>query len=380
MEDLHSEFVRKLSKLFGSYDKEHKRFEKSSNSEIARELGYSDAQFSRLINNSASEGEYHRAIQNVERILRINHLERKVDSLEGKRIPYVKYGIILVGIVIAASVIYFGIRLSSNTSSAIQVSETSREDMLNWAFETSFINSYRKLDDMPADCNIPCYKLQGKWELDHTYKLPFFRERNGFHYLATNVTMYSRCYTEKSPDGRLLEGYEYQQHEIWYDKRELPFDTFLEETRETGLTEEYQNLEFKEDENFVKLATLHTFFRNEFEIDSGFMYRTGKVIGRDLEFSDNEELLELLGSEELIRDIKNELNQIAANRLKDFSRPISCTPAKLPREDFHEYSDGDRLSFNCKLTTSRMSIDYTKAYRLVDQFIKNKCREKVVSN
>ncbi|QCK16262.1 hypothetical protein [Mangrovivirga cuniculi] len=379
MEDLHSEFVRKLSKLFGSYDKEHKRFEKSSNSEIARELGYSDAQFSRLINNSASEGEYHRAIQNVERILRINHLEKKVNSLEGKRIPYVKYFIIFIGVIIAASIIYFGIRLS-NTPTVVEATDTPRGDMLNWAFETSFINSYRKLDDMPADCDLPCYKLQGKWELDKTYKLPFFRERNGFHYLATEVTMYSRCFTERSPEGELLEGYEYQEHEIWYDKRELPFDTFIEESRKTGLTEEYQNMIFAEDDNFVKLATLHTFFRNEFEIDSGFIYRTGKVIGRDLEFSDNEKLLELLGSEELIRDIKNELNQIAANRLKDFSRPISCIPASLPREDFHEYQDGDLLSFACKLTTSRMSIDYSKSYILVDQFIKNKCRSKVVSN
>jgi hypothetical protein len=69
MKDSYINFVNKLKKLYGAFDERLKKFEKAPNSEISRDLGYSDAQFSRLINESATEGEYSRANQNAERIL-----------------------------------------------------------------------------------------------------------------------------------------------------------------------------------------------------------------------------------------------------------------------------------------------------------------------
>lgn len=53
--------------------------------------------------------------------------------------------------------------------------------------------------------------------------------------------MYTRCLSEKSTVENLLEGYEYQKHEIWYDRRELPIDSFFEEG---SYREFYQNLDF----------------------------------------------------------------------------------------------------------------------------------------
>ncbi len=371
---LYDEFVSKLQKLFGKFDAEQKRFDKTNNSKISRELGYSDAQFSRLINQTATEGEYHRAIQNVDRILEIQKLETKLNSIEKpsdwkSKSVWLITSIVLLVLVIAQFILRDHQILDTGISDPIAT--LPRDHTLQWSFESSFIDPYVKLDDLPADCNYPCYKYQGRWELDETYKLPFFRERNGFHYLATSVVMYARCMTEKSETGNIIEGFEYQKHEIWYDKREWPIDSFL--TADNLLKEDYRLLDFNDHDDFVKLANVHTFFRNEFRLDSTIIDRSGKVIGRDLEYVPLDHLRKKIDSKNLLRELQTELNRIVSNRLKDFSNPISCDLAPLVRPDFNMIKDGDKMSYDCQMTTSRFSIDYTKTYVLKDQYIKNSC-------
>ncbi len=368
------EFVSKLEKLFGKFDSDQKRFDRANNSKIARELGYSDAQFSRLINQTATEGEYQRATQNVDRILQIERLEKKLKQVE-KPINWKASPIWLITSVmlLIIIIILYSFKVMQNIDDQSNDSNIalSRDHTLRWSFESSFIDPYIKLDDLPNDCNYPCYKYQGRWELDETYKLPFFRERNGFHYLATSVIMYARCMTEKSEKGDIIEGYEYQKHEIWYDKREWPIDSFL--TSENKLKDNYSELDFNNQTGFVKVANVHTFFRNEFILDSDSIIRNGKVIGRDLEYISIDKLSRKIKSENLPGEIQSELNRIVNNRLKDFSNPINCNPSPLINEDFNLINDGDKMSFNCQLTTSRFGIDYTKTYKLSDQYIKNRC-------
>ncbi len=371
MDQLYNEFVDKLVKLYGKYDEEQRRFEDASNAKISRELGYSDAQFSRLINESATDGEYKRVIQNLDRILRLKQLENRVSSETHAGSWLVSRGWFFVSAVLVIILLltwfYFP---RTGAGPAAGANEVPRDDMLRWTFETSFVNPYIKLDDLPEDCNYPCYKYQGNWKLKEGYKIPFFRERSGFHYVAVEVNMYARCISEEDASGELLEGYEYQKHEIWYDQRELPIDTFLND--DSSLKDFYTNMDFNEVSEFVKVATVHTFFRNEFRIDSAIIRRTGKVIGRDLEFVPSEELDPIL-SKEIQRDIQGELNRIATNRLEDFSRPVSCGDSVVPQSDFNLVMEGDEMSFSCKLTTSRFALDYTKTFVLEEQYIKNVC-------
>lgn len=370
----YSEFVSKLEKLFGKFDNEHKRFDRATNSKIARELGYSDAQFSRLINQTATEGEYQRAIQNVDRILSLQSLQEKLNEIQHPNKRNFEKIWIIISVILLAITIFQSVRMYTfKNEFSVYREFIPKDHTLRWAFESSFINPFVKLDELPDDCNYPCYKYQGKWELDKTYKLPFFRERNGFHYLATSVNMYARCMTEKSNQGDIIEGYEYQKHEIWYDLREWPIDSFL--TSENFLKEEYKKLDFSEHHDFVKVANVHTFFRNEFVLDSTFIQRSGKVIGRDLEYISMDNLSKKIVSQSLTDEIQNELNRIVSNRLKDFSNPIECNIAPLINKDFNLIKDGDLMSYNCELTTSRFGIDYTKTYRLTDQYIKNRCIE-----
>jgi len=376
MENLLSDFISKLKSIFGHYDKTNHRFEKASNSEIARELGYSDAQFSRLINGSATEGEYLRANQNVNRIILLEKQRKALKKYNGENTSaqlrrFLSF-ICFVLLVATCLLTYLYLKKDSKIEPVVRNNKVDRASTLKWAFETSYVTPYVKLDDLPEDCNYPCYKYQGKWALNHAYKIPFFREKNGYHYLAKEVSMYTRCMTEASESGNMFEGYEYQKHEIWYDKRELPLDSFID--GKGIITEAYRNMDFSDNDHFILVAYVHTFFRNEFTIEPNGIKRTGKVIGRDLELVADDQLKRELNKPDKIRKIKNSISRIANNRLKDFSRPIACEISEKPSPDFNEIKDGDLMSYACELTTSRVAISYEKQYVLMDQYIKNTCR------
>ncbi len=371
MKELYHNFIFKLNKLYGKHDPMVKRFVKKSNSEIARELGYSDAQFSRLMNESATEGEYQRALQNLDRIMRISYLEDEIGkkgagfSQWQKGLVWFSFSLLLISGILLLIV-------ASSWKSTEMSPQQSRDHTLKWTYENAFINPYLNLDDLPDDCNYPCYKYQGNWSLKKGYKIPFFRERNGFHYLATEVNMYARCMPQKSENGDMMDGYEYQRHEIWYDTTELPLDSFT--TRGNQLRDFYQDLDFSERAGFIKVAIVHTFFRNEFILEDSLIHRSGQVIGRDLEFVAEDELLEKFEDSRLMNNIKLEINHIVSNRLKDFSRPISCLSAVVPDQDFHAIQEGAEMSFSCQLTTNRISFHYTKTFVLDDQYIENRCQ------
>jgi hypothetical protein len=379
IESLHDEFIKKVEQRYGKFMNEQFRFQEASNSEVARELNYSDAQFSRLIHLSASEGEYLRAIRNIDRILNEIKLENQVEKLKNRadgssneKFSFLKPTSYVLSGVLLSVVVYF---IFFNTSRDGQSEfEIPKDYTLKWSFESAFVSPYTKLSQLPEDCNFPCYKYQGRWELKKPYKLPFFREQNGFHYLATEVNMYARCMTEKQSDGTVLEGYEYQKHEIWYDKRKLPIDSFVNLDNRKKILPEYQGLDFSEDENFIKIAYVHTFFKNEFKINQDTIERSGKVIGRDIKFIPTESLLKYLPSEAEIGDLTNQINRIVFNRLQDFSRPIDCETTFVPNSDFHKVSEGDEISFNCTLTTGRVPLNYEKTYVLMDQYIENSCQ------
>jgi len=371
----HEEFVLKLKSVYGPYNSVKNKFESTSNSKIARDLCYSDSQFSRLINNTASEGEFKRALRNVNRLLNENKLQKEHVSHEksgfGAGRNWIFY---IIGLVIIALLAYLAFISLNNSEEKEVPQEVSRAQMLEWSFENKYIKPYVKLKELPADCNFPCYKYQGKWTLKNEYKIPFFRERNGFHYVAKDAVMYARCMDESSTDGKLFEGYEYQLHEIWYDKREFPIDSFLVQNNKTKLRESYNNSDLAKDNNFVKIAYVHTFFRNEFSIDSTLINRKGKAIGRDIEFLAEDVLVDKIGSEKRIDELKSEINAIAKNRLEDFSKPISCMPTEVPNVDFNYIEEDDELSFKCQFTTGRFLVDYEKIFVLENQYINNICR------
>jgi hypothetical protein len=379
MEELHKNLITKLIKRYGKFNEVNNKFESTSNSKIARDLFYSDSQFSRLINNTASEGEFKRALGNIQRLLDLDTLKNQAPlpientniSLQLKRkILFFAVGALFPLIVFGAA--YFFTASSSENTEALTTD--TRYEMLKWGFENTYIQPYVKLKELPKDCDYPCYKYQGKWRLKSEYKIPFYRERNGFHYLAKEAVMYARCMDERDDSGKSFEGYEYQKHEIWYDKREYPIDSFLTKGSNTEIRKSYNISDLNKNENFVKIAFVHTFFRTEFEIDSSLISRSGKALGRDIEFVEDDILQSKLPDDTSLNSLKDEIKAISANRLEDYSKPINCKPAIAPDLNFNLVSEGDEMSYNCYFSIGNFVVNYNKTYVFKDQYINNYCR------
>ena len=378
-DNLHKSFIDKLSRRYGTFNSERNKFVSTSNSIIARDLFYSDSQFSRLINNSASEGEFKRALGNIERLLKLDQLNEKIPSksnvLKSNTVLNRNVLFLLLGILFSVILyLMISIKKESLIPQDNNLKDETRYEMLKWGFENNFIQPYVKLKELPDDCYYPCYKYQGRWKLKEEYKIPFYRERNGFHYVAKEAIMYARCMDEREDNGEFFEGYEYQKHELWYDKRELPIDSFLTKGSKTQIRKIYNNSDLEKDKNFVKIAYVHTFFRTGFQIDSSLIYRTGKAMGRDIEFVSDEIIEGQLNDGVSIIGLKDEIKSIAVNRLEDYSKPISCNPTTSPNIDFNLIEEGDEMSFNCNFSIGRFIIDYNKTYIFDNQYINNRCR------
>ena len=187
-----------------------------------------------------------------------------------------------------------------------------------------------------------------------------------------SAVMYARCADEGNAGGKNLEGFEYQLHEIWYDMRELPIDSFM---MDNGLiTKFYKELDFNQDENFIKIATIHTFYKDKFLLGNEQIDRSGKDIARDIEFISTSELSDIIDDKDVLDDLRHEINLITSNPLLEFSQPSSCNPATVPNTDFNSIRDGDQMIFECQMTSSRAVINYTKSFELTDQYIKDVCR------
>jgi hypothetical protein len=379
MEELHKNLINKLIKRYGKFNEVNNKFESTSNSKIARDLFYSDSQFSRLINNTASEGELKRALGNIQRLLDLDVLKNQAPlpvkntniGIQLKRkILFFAVGALFPLIVFGAA--YFFTESSSENTEVLATD--TRYEMLKWGFENNFIQPYVKLKELPKDCDYPCYKYQGKWRLKGEYKIPFYRERNGFHYLAKEAVMYARCMDERDDSGKSFEGYEYQKHEIWYDKREYPIDSFLTKGSNTEIRKSYNLSDLNKNKNFVKIAFVHTFFRTEFEIDSSLISRSGKALGRDIEFVDDDTLQSKLSYDTSLNSLKDEIKAISANRLEDYSKPINCKPAIAPDLNFNLVAEGDEMSYNCYFSIGNFVVNYNKTYVFKDQYINNYCR------
>ena len=372
-DNLHKSFIDKLSRRYGTFNSERNKFVSTSNSIIARDLFYSDSQFSRLINNSASEGEFKRALGNIERLLKLDQLNEKIPSksnvLKSNTVLNRNVLFLLLGILFSVILyLMISIKKESLIPQDNNLKDETRYEMLKWGFENNFIQPYVKLKELPDDCYYPCYKYQGRWKLKEEYKIPFYRERNGFHYVAKEAIMYARCMDEREDNGEFFEGYEYQKHELWYDKRELPIDSFLTKGSKTQIRKIYNNSDLEKDKNAkIGIAALVGKL-------SSLIYRTGKAMGRDIEFVSDEIIEGQLNDGVSIIGLKDEIKSIAVNRLEDYSKPISCNPTISPNIDFNLIEESDEMSFNCNFSIGRFIIDYNKTYIFDNQYINNRCR------
>jgi hypothetical protein len=350
---LYHTFVSELSRIYGSF--ENFQFKKATNATIASELNYSNSQFSRLIHNTASHGELERAVNSAHQLVKLKNFRR------------ILKGTALISSIIITSLILLLAFQKNDTEHEIHSMKDSFKNLFK---EDEVRNFYTKLQDLPADCSFPSYKYQGEWVLNNAIQIPLFREKNGFHLRISNSVLYTKS---ANAQGTIMEGYELETMEIWYDLEKRVIDEFLISDSENQKLPKYKE-DFLTDKNFVKLATSSSVIRHEFSFEETGIQKESSIITRDINYeSDQFKKLDLKEP-----TVKKELEKIAFGQTS--RKPINCALAPYPKADFHQIEEGDQLNFSCLFniknygnTSNLNSVLYGKSFKLKNQYISATC-------
>ena len=350
---LYHTFVSELSRIYGGF--ENFQFKKATNATIASELNYSNSQFSRLIHNTASHGELERAVNAAHQLAKLKNFRR-----------ILKGTVLLSSIVISCLVLLLAFQKKDSEPKIPSI----KDSFKNLFKEDEVRNFYTKLQDLPADCSFPSYKYQGEWVLNNAIQIPLFREKNGFHLRISNAVLYTKS---ANSQGTIMEGYELETMEIWYDLEKRVIDEFLVSDGNNQKIPKYQ-VDFLSDKSFVKLATSSSVIRHEFSFEETGIQKESSIITRDINYeSDQFEKLDLKEP-----TVKKELEKIAFGQTS--RKPINCALAPYPKTDFHQVEEGDQLNFSCMFniknygnTSNLNSVLHGKSFKLKNQYITAIC-------
>ena len=350
---LYHTFVSELSRIYGSF--ENFQFKKATNATIASELNYSNSQFSRLIHNTASHGELERAVNAAHQLAKLKNFRR-----------ILKGTVLLSSMVISCLVLLLAFQKKDSEPKIPSM----KDSFKNLFKEDEVRNFYTKLQDLPADCSFPSYKYQGEWVLNNAIQIPLFREKNGFHLRISNAVLYTKS---ANSQGTIMEGYELETMEIWYDLEKRVIDEFLVSDGNNQKIPKYQ-VDFLSDKSFVKLATSSSVIRHEFSFEETGIQKESSIITRDINYeSDQFEKLDLKEP-----TVKKELEKIAFGQTS--RKPINCALAPYPKTDFHQVEEGDQLNFSCMFniknygnTSNLNSVLHGKSFKLKNQYITSIC-------
>lgn len=291
-------FKEKLIELYGEYHPIISKFGTSPFGKISSDLCISSSQFSKLISGSATEGMYIRSIRNIEQLIEHQRVLKeskqvKKELSKSKNKPkepsFSRFHKILISTLLFASLIFgsligFYFTKENNKSKPLNLEDThplsqffNKQD--NKKITIGFLDESEVQDYCPSSA------YEGKWELAHPYKIPLPGSKNSGVYLlakSADIVLVTSKYAANK--GRVLLGFEHLTHEIWLDKRRRPLSPIYFDTETKSFTELFHNLDFKEDDNFVKIADLKSFFLDEFTIGKDFITRKGQPSGRYIDF------------------------------------------------------------------------------------------------
>jgi hypothetical protein len=308
-----------------------------------------------LIHNTASHGELERAVNAAHQLAKLKNFRR-----------ILKGTVLLSSMVISCLVLLLAFQKKDSEPKIPSM----KDSFKNLFKEDEVRNFYTKLQDLPADCIFPSYKYQGEWVLNNTIQIPLFREKNGFHLRISNAVLYTKS---ANSQGTIMEGYELETMEIWYDLEKRVIDEFLVSDGNNQKIPKYQ-VDFLSDKSFVKLATSSSVIRHEFSFEETGIQKESSIITRDINYeSDQFEKLDLKEP-----TVKKELEKIAFGQTS--RKPINCALAPYPKTDFHQVEEGDQLNFSCMFniknygnTSNLNSVLHGKSFKLKNQYITAIC-------
>ena len=380
MEDNKQEqFLAKLEEKYGSWSKATAKFGNTSYGEIAKALSISASQFSKLLYGTATEGMYIRSIENINRLLTRDAIReerdqalaenenlkaqlRELSSTKGTAKWWWVAGLLLLGI--SATLVYF-LQPSLDAGPETAANTHPLSTFFDKGFDERYNSPYLDIEEVQDFC--PCSAYEGTWSLSEQYKLPLPGSRKpGVYYVAASADVRMKCsrYDTVGPgQGGVLMGYEYLVNEIWVDTEMTPLSPTYFDKEQKAFTPAFDALSFEGTPQFKKVATIHSFFIDRFEIYPDSIIRRGEPYGRYA--SDvNEDL-----AEEYEIDIKFILTDVVGDLTT-----TSCAAAANPFCDPNELREGEAvIEFDCLYTirTENLGIGggypYTKGFRLEQQ-------------
>ncbi len=374
-------FLAKLEEKYGKWSKSTSQFGNTSYGEIATALSISASQFSKLVYGTATDGMYVRSIENINRLLTREAireerdqalaenqvLKEEVKRLERKRLNYRRNVLLLVllcAIAIGAAIFsYF--KKTQLVGSQRQAGSNPLAAFFDKDYNANFKSPYLNVSEVQSYC--PCSAYEGTWSLSENYKLPLPGTRKpGVYYVAKSADVRMKCSrydTAGAGNGRVLMGYEYLVNEIWVDTKMTPLSpTYFDKNKKT-FTPAFDALVFEGNDQFKKVATIHSFFVDKFEIYPDSIVRKGEPYGRYASDIDKA----------LADEFEINIKYILENVLGDMTT-ASCSATANPFCDPNDLKEKESvIAFDCIYTISTENLGigggypYKKGYRLEKQ-------------
>jgi len=379
-ENLNEKFIAKLEEKYGTWTKITSKFGTTSFGVIAKDLSISASQFSKLIYGTATEGMYSRSIANIDRLILLEKTSKKLaetlaknkayqtelENLQGKYFSNRKLILYpLLALIIGALGMYFYTNESSKNNPLIPATNHPLLSYFDQGFDAAFDSPY--LRESEAQENCPCSAFEGEWSLEMPFKLPLPGSRRpGLYYMAKKADLRIRCSNINAPyleKGKAMMGYEYLISEIWVDTEQEPLipKYFNIECKE--YTPAFMAMNFAQDARFKRVAVLHAFNVNNFEIHPDSIVRRAELTGRYISDLDKE----LAQTYEI--DIKHIVQNVLGNLTK-----TNCETAANPFCDPNDLEEGNSvIGFDCMYTIESENLGlgggypYTKRFRLEKQ-------------
>ncbi len=382
MEDsLKDKFISKLEEKYGRWNKITSRFGTTSFGAISKDLSISSSQFSKLISGTATEGMYQRSIENINRLIQRDSIREELQRVQAekdemaeqfqkaqkrgnRKLALMGFGV-FVALLLGLGSMYL-VNFYSNKEKGIQEeSQHPLSTFFDLEFNANSNSPY--VDPIEVQEFCPCSAYEGSWALNKPYKLPIPGNRKpGVYYLAKSADVRIKCShfdTLNVGKGRVLMGYEYLINEIWVDTKMTPLSPTYFDKESKSFTAEFEQLSFETQPQFKKVASIHSFFIDKFEIYEDVIIRKGEPCGRYA--SDINHKL----AEEYEIDIRFLLEYV----LGDMTT-TRCAPAPNPFCDPNTLQEKESvINFDCIYTIHIENLGmgggypYQKGYRLEKQ-------------
>lgn len=378
---LQEDFISKLEEKYGEWHKSTSQFGTTPFGVISQDLSISPSQFSKLIYGTATEGMYERSIENINRLIQRSSLLKQLEASEKEKEEILnsltreklrsdklkRLGLFGGFFLLTASLL--AIYLINSTLQANTEEPSLTKHPLSPFFDRTFNANFSSpfLDISEVQEFAPASAYEGVWSLNKPYKLPLpGSKRPGLYYLGKSADMrlkVSRYDTARVGKGRVLHGYEFLINEIWVDTEMTPLSPKYFDTDSKSFTQEFSELNFEENPQFKKVATLYSFFTDKFELYKDSIVRIGEPCGRFAKDVDEE----LAANYEI--DIKYNLEHVLGDLTTtdcNAMQNLFCNPNDL-------IEGKSILNFQCLYTIKNENLGigggypYQKGFRLIKQ-------------